>query len=131
MRNKLRETLLTFMDEADQLSAHIDDQLRGVLDRGVRVSIADTGVSGMVEPDTPVSDEPRARQARLLSAQSMVLVMCREDARLGAEAVAGGADVALEPPGPSSGTVHRWAQSRAYHRAHDDPADGPCGHSRR
>ena len=55
----------------------------------------------------------------------------RKDARLGAEAGAGGADVALEPPGPSPGTVHRRAQSRAYHRAHDNPADGPRGHSRR
>ena len=47
MRNKLRDALLTFAAEADQLSDHIKDQLRGVLERDVRVSVADMRVPGM------------------------------------------------------------------------------------
>jgi hypothetical protein len=40
------------------------------------------------------------------SARSMVLLMSRGDARLGAEAGAAAADVALKPPGPSTGAAH-------------------------
>lgn len=47
MRNRLRDMLLEFVDQADRLSAHVADQLRGVLSDDVRVSVADTGVPGM------------------------------------------------------------------------------------
>jgi len=47
LRNKLKDMLLSFLDEADLLPSHIKDQLRGVLTRGVRVSSADTGVPGL------------------------------------------------------------------------------------
>ena|SRR5271163_2628311 len=55
VRNKLRDMLMAFADEADQLSADIKDQLRGVLVRGVRVRVADTvsvsgATTGMIDP---------------------------------------------------------------------------------
>jgi hypothetical protein len=39
--------LLNFLDEADLLSSHITNQLRGVLADGVRVSVAYTGVPSL------------------------------------------------------------------------------------
>jgi hypothetical protein len=48
LRNKLKDMLLNFLDEADLLSSHITNQLRGVLADGVRVSVADTGVPSLV-----------------------------------------------------------------------------------
>jgi hypothetical protein len=47
LRNKLNDMLLAFVGDADQLSEHIEDQLRGVILDGVHVSTADTGVPGM------------------------------------------------------------------------------------
>lgn len=47
LRNRLKDMLLSFLDEADLLSSHVKDQLRGVLADGVRVSVADTVVPGI------------------------------------------------------------------------------------
>jgi hypothetical protein len=47
MRDKLKEMLLAFLVEADLLSNHVKDQLRGVLVDGSHVSVADTGVPGI------------------------------------------------------------------------------------
>jgi hypothetical protein len=38
LRDKLKEKLLEFVDHADLMSAHVKDQIRAILVKGVRVS---------------------------------------------------------------------------------------------
>lgn len=45
MRNKLKDMLLDFLTDADQLSGAIKDQLRGVLVDGRHMAVADTGMA--------------------------------------------------------------------------------------
>jgi hypothetical protein len=67
LRNRLRDMLLNFLDEADLLSSHIEEQLRGVL-AGVRVSVADTGV-----PDLAISLQSLADAAGSSRATSSMI----------------------------------------------------------
>jgi Domain of unknown function (DUF5615) len=80
-----------------------------------RFSRRPAGPQPLVDAIRAIADEPiedriiylerwPASHRALLAAQSAVLVRSRGDARLGAEAVARGADVALEPSGPSHGS---------------------------
>jgi hypothetical protein len=75
MRKKIGEALVRFTENADLLSAGIKDQVRAIVERGVRVSRADTdahhpqrrrgarpaGVHAYYDTDRRVADRGRLR----------------------------------------------------------------------
>ncbi len=68
LHNKLKDMLLDFLNEADLLSSHVKNQLRGVLTGEVRVSVADTGVPSLaisLQSLTDVAGSSRATSSMI------------------------------------------------------------------